>query len=521
VAKDTLLKSTSAVGILALAGILSIPTVVGAGEVALSSDDGTINLTGEYIGFEDEMYIIATAVGELRVLASEVKCEGLDCPVFSSETGAQAESDVFVADGSTLRFVGSDTIGEGLMPLLTEGWAASMDAASSPLEAAGPNQSLTEIVGDQGFGDVLSAIAVSSTSSERAFNSLLSGNADFGMTSRPIQAAEAESLLEAGLGDFTSPAQEHIIAVDSLVAIVHPDNPVQNLQLEQLRGIFSGQITNWNQVGGPDRVINVYDRAAGSGVRTAFMDPLFERTVQPLANAQIVDSNSQMSDSVAEDINAIGFVGYAFRRGARPMTLENECGLTVTPDSFSARTEEYEFQRRLFLYTAEDSLSATSQDFLDYVRSTDADEVIEKSGFISLAVTARAQGFDSPRAQVLLQPSSNLEEGSAMRDMLGTMISFDRLSSTFRFTTGSSELDRRAPIDMSRLADFLETAPEGTEVKFVGFTDDIGSFANNQILSEQRAEQVMTSMLSFAGTRLNNIEFSSTGFGEVSPTACT
>jgi len=100
------------------------------------------------------------------------------------------------------------------------------------------------------------------------------------------------------------------------------------------------------------------------------------------------------------------------------------------------------------------------------------------------------------------------------------LASYDRLSTTFRFSTGSSRLDERGVLDMTRLADFLADKPEGTSVKFVGFTDGIGAFDSNQTLSEGRAAEVMEQLREFAGDRVAGLDLSSTGFGEIAPSAC-
>lgn len=107
-----------------------------------------------------------------------------------------------------------------------------------------------------------------------------------------------------------------------------------------------------------------------------------------------------------------------------------------------------------------------------------------------------------------------------MREMLSEMIDYDRLSTTFRFSTGSSRLDERGRLDMARLADFLATQPEGTSVKIVGFTDGVGAFDSNRALSEVRAAEVMSQLQAFAGDRVAQLNLTSTGFGEVAPSAC-
>lgn len=502
---------STGLGALVVAGVLAAATSLQAGPVSLKSPDGAIDISGDLLGFENNEYIVSTVLGDLRISADQVTCSGEGCPVIAP-TGSSGFD--------YIRIAGSDTVGEALIPFLLEGWAASLEAKASSSTTDVAGQLVVSLTGEQGFGEPLSEITVTSTSSGDAFRTLLAREADLGMASRRVNAIETRDLRNAGLGDLTDPAHEHIIAVDSLVTIVHPDNPVQILNLEQLRGIFNGSITNWRQVGGPDAPINVYDRDADSGTRSAFMSSLFDTPPQQPDNVTIAVGNIEMADSVAADPNAIGFVGYAFQRGARVIPLENECGMTVIPDSFSARTEEYAFQRRLYLYSVEGGLTPTSQEFLNYVQSIDADEMIEKSGFISLGIVARPQPFDSLRAESLLAPVNNQLASSQSREMLRAMVDFDRLSSTFRFDSGSSQLDRRAPLDMARLTDYLEMMPAGTEVKFVGFTDSAGSYENNQALSERRAAEVMASMMAFSGDRLNNINISSTGFGEVAPTAC-
>lgn len=500
--------TSSAFGALVIVGVLAAPTALQAEQITLQSDDGAISLKGDFLRFEDNSYVVNTILGEIQLSADLVTCTGASCPI-AATLGADS-----------ITFAGSDTIGEGLLPLMLEGWAATLDAEALSAATYIDHQVSVALTGEQGFGDQLGQVLVTSTSSSDAFSTLLQGNTDFGMSSRRINPNEVRTLRDAGLGDLTDPNQEHIIAVDSLVTIVHPDNPVQILNVAQLRGIFSGSITNWQQVGGPNATINVYDRDAESGTRAVFFNALFDSAPTPLRTATIAGDNIDMSDAVAADPNGIGFVGYAFQRGARSLPLENECGMTVFPDAFSARTEEYPLQRRLYLYNAAGDMTPTSREFLDYAQSIEADEVIEKSGFISLGIGSRAQGPDSPRAQALLEPVGDQFRRAKMAEMLDTMEGFERLSSTFRFNTGSSDLDRRAPLDMARLVDYLETVPAGTQIKVVGFTDDVGTLRNNQALSERRAAQVTDALIDFAGGRLADIEISSAGFGEVSHSAC-
>ena len=493
---------------LSIATAVAIPTNVMAEDVTLKSADGTVNLTGEFIAFEDNSYMVRTPLGDLRIAASRVTCEGAACPVFEV-----AEVDVEIA--------GSDTVGLGLMPLLLEGFAGSVDAAATLSNSNGGTTLVAELVSDGGFGDELGSFLVESSGSSAAFSTLLAGEAQIGMSSRRIRPEEARALRDSGAGNMVSPQQEHIVAVDSLVVLTHPDNPIDTLTMAQVEGIYAGEITNWSEVGGPDQAISPVSMPDGSGTRSVFESRVFEDAEVNLAsNIVFADGADDVASKVRTDVGAIGYTGYAFQRGAKPMTLINDCGIAMTPDAFSARTEEYALQRRLYLYTRSDVTTPQINDLLQYASSPAADGVIAKSGFIGLGIDRKLQTLESDRASALLNPSADQYEADFMSDMLSKMVEYDRLSTTFRFRTGSSSLDERGRVDMERLASYLENQPAGAEVLFVGFTDSVGAFDSNLVLSEGRAAQVMAELQSYAGSRLGDVNISSTGYGEIAPSGC-
>ena len=500
--------NSTALGMLALVGSLTLSSGAFAQEVTLTSSDGTVNMTGDFVDFRDNAYIIATALGELRVSASRVQCEGAACPDLGG-----GDADVNIG--------GSDTVGLGLMPLLVEGYAGSLDAAATVVNTGNGEEIIAELVGDQGFGEALSSILVNSTGSSDAFSKLQEQQVEIGMSSRRIRPAEARALRDAGAGNMISPDQEHIVAIDSLVVITHPGNPLQTLTTDELRRIYSGEITNWSQVGGPNLAITVVGRTEGSGTRTVFEDRIFgDLEVNEAPGKVIAATNSDAAQIVNDDEGAIGYVGYAFQRGAKALSLVNECGISMEPDAFSARTEEYALQRRLYLYTRADAIGADAQAFVDYATSEDADSLIGKAGFIGFAVDRREQSAESGRGLMLRNANADAYEAGFMQDMLEKMVEYDRLATTFRFRTGSSKLDERGRIDKDRLIDYLSTQPDGTEVVMVGFTDDVGEFEGNLGLSQERAAQVADEFVASAGDRLANVSVSSLGYGEIAPSGC-
>lgn len=488
------------------AGVL--PTAVLAKEVTLQSPDGTVNIIGEYVDYVEDYYIIRTGLGDLRISSSRVNCLGAVCPDLDK-------------DAVDLTIAGSETVGVGLMPLLMSGYAAFLNAEAIWDTSEDGAQVTANLVGDDGFGDDIGRYAVSSSSSSEAFQALLDKSADIGMASRRIKPAEARALKADGAGNMVSPSQEFIVAVDSLVLIANPSNPVDALSIDQLRGIYTGEITNWAELGGQDQPILMVGRQDGSGTRSVFENRLFgEERGQLTTTAQIAEDNQTVAELVNTNPGALGYVGYAFQRGAKPLSLVNECGIATTPDAFSAKTEEYALQLRLYLYTRHDIANENAANFLNYAISDEADSVISKAGFINLGIKSRVQSLEGDRARSLLDPDVDQFEGGVMREMMSAMVNYDRLSTTFRFNTGSSRMDERGLLDMSRLADYLETKPQGTKVMFVGFTDSVGAFASNRNLSQDRAGQVQQAVANFAGDRLSHIELTHTGFGEVAPSAC-
>ncbi|MEM6940256.1 MAG: phosphate ABC transporter substrate-binding/OmpA family protein [Pseudomonadota bacterium] len=501
-----LIKRMSRVALLVAAA--AFPTAVLAADVTLKSSDGTVNIVGEFIDFKDDHYVVRTALGDLRIAAARVRCDGADCPVF----------DTTVSD---VKLAGSDAMGTGLMPLLMSGFASFLDAEASTVATPQEGQLITTFTGDGGFGDEIGSYLVTSTSSADAFQTLKQGAAEIGMSARRILPQEARDLKKAGAGNMVSPQQEHIVAIDSLVVITHPENEVQSMTMAQLRQIYTGEITNWSALGGEDRPIKVIGRDVNSGTSSIFNARVFGDESAALTDDLVVASgNNAVAAMVNEDPGAVGYVGYAFQRGAKAVTLINDCGIPMVPDAFSARTEEYALQRRLYLYNRADLAAPKAQSFMSYAVSKDADAVIAKAGFIDLGVDLRKQSLEGERARMLLNPSADTFESGVMREMLGQMLEYDRLSTTFRFKTGSFKMDERGRIDLARLVAYLKDRRAGTKVLVVGFTDSVGAFESNRDLSKGRAGEVMNTLKEVGAGQIDHVSMDYTGFGEIAPSAC-
>ena len=303
--------------------------------------------------------------------------------------------------------------------------------------------------------------------------------------------------------------------------IAHPSNPVEALTASQIQDIYAGKITNWSQLGGEDAPITVVDREAGSGLRSAFKERIFGPNYQgDIGEVDTAIGTDEMSQIVSSNPFAIGYVGTGSIKGTKPLTLVNECGQRMEPNAFNNRTNEYPWLRVLYLYNREGDLSPQTQEFLSYVVSPAADQLIAKAGFVDLGILKHPLTLESERGQQLISSSADAYEGNVMREMLGEMTGFDRLSTTFRFNTGSSRLNPRGFLNLRRLSSYLADIPQDSEVLLVGFTDDVGAFEANRNLSVSRAEQVREQLLASAGGQIDSLNIRVAGFGEVAPVAC-
>ncbi|NLO81402.1 MAG: phosphate ABC transporter substrate-binding protein [Xanthomonadaceae bacterium] len=247
-----------------------------------------------------------------------------------------------------LRLHGSNTIGEQLAPALVEGILRARGYTDIRLVPGTTSTDKTVYAFAQ---DDLPEIAVEihAHGSSTAFQGLMAGSADLGMASRPILDREVTAL-QPQLGNLTAVGSEHVIALDGLAVIVHPSNPVHSLSTRQVAQLFSGQIANWNSLGGPELPVTVYARDDQSGTFETFKSLVLKpHGAQLTPSAHRIESSSELSDRVAQDPGAIGFIGLPYVRRAKVLAInESEQALAIVPTHFTVATEDYPLSRRLY-----------------------------------------------------------------------------------------------------------------------------------------------------------------------------
>ena len=168
-----------------------------------------------------------------------------------------------------------------------------------------------------------------------------------------------------------------LLAYDGIAVIVNPENPISDLSVEDIARIFTGEITNWNQMGGSDGEIVLIGREAGSGTRDGFES--ITDTEDACAYRQELTSTGDVITAVASNPNAIGYASLASVKDAVKAISVNG----VTPSEAAVKDGSYAIQRPFVLVTkADTALSGTAQAFFDFALSAQAREYISAAGVV-------------------------------------------------------------------------------------------------------------------------------------------
>jgi phosphate transport system substrate-binding protein len=418
--------------------------------------------------------------------------------------------------GREIKMAGVADIGELLIPDLVDGYIAGMGLRPRGWsQGATPEQRFQE--GRDGRGQPQRRVTVERTGPSDAFVALGERRADIAMSTRSPNEQEASGVQRSLGVDLVTASNEHVLALGGLAVVVHPDNPVQRLKLDQIRDIFAGQITNWNAVGGPNRPIRVLARDAAAGATEQFNNEVM-RDRQIAANAERFTSSAQIANNVAAEPGAIGFTGISFVGRSRALNLVASCGIEFPAGSFEVKTQDYPLERRLYLYTGAKG-NPMVEDFLRYVASPAGSEVVSDAGYISLQPVVGTREYTQFRLLDATRAAPTAPDPrytQAMADYSLAVRQALRLSSTFRFDTGSQALDVLGQSELERVSEFMKR-PENTKYKVnvLGFSDNIGAFGQQRTVSQRRAEEVAR-QLRQRGVTVDKVQ----GYGYVAPVAC-
>ena len=202
---------------------------------------------------------------------------------------------------------------------------------------------------------------------------LSSGNCDIAAASRTVTTNEMDLLRESAMQ-----LNDYVIGTYSVAVIVKADNPVGNLTPEQVRDIFTGAITNWSEVGGPDAPIRRYIRNPISGTYLGFQELAMGN--KPYAHVEKAFINyQQLIHAVSQDANGIGYstIALANQTGTKAVAIGG-----VEATAATVNQGNYPYARVLRFYTNKANEAPEARDFIQFAQSPDGQEILAQMGFV-------------------------------------------------------------------------------------------------------------------------------------------
>ena len=237
------------------------------------------------------------------------------------------------------------------------------------------------------------SIQVTGGGSGTGIAALLNGTLDLANASREMKDDEFETAKQKGIDPVV-----YKVALDGIAVIVHPDNKIDDLTLKQLSDIFSGKITNWKQLGGPDMMITLYGRENSSGTYEFFKDHVLGKDesgkqVDYSPTTQVLQGTAALGEAVARDVKGIGYggVGYfALRKDVKILHIKRDDQSPAISPAENGQVNynviwngDYSISRYLYCITngkAEGELKS----YIDFILSPEGQKLVESMEYIPL-----------------------------------------------------------------------------------------------------------------------------------------
>lgn len=202
---------------------------------------------------------------------------------------------------------------------------------------------------------------------------LIDQTADIANSSRPIKTKEKLQCRSKGINPV-----ETVIAKDGIAIVVHPSNPVKELSTEQLKKIYTGEITKWSELNGENKSIVIISRDVSSGTFEVFKKKVL-KGAKTKVNALMLASNTAVVTTVANTPYAIGYIGIGYLSSkVKALDIDG-----VTPTDKTVVSGEYKISRPLYMYT-DGKPKALAKEFIDFILSSEGQKIVETAGFVSL-----------------------------------------------------------------------------------------------------------------------------------------
>jgi phosphate transport system substrate-binding protein len=477
-----------------------------AEQVTLTSRSGDLSISGEILGFDGLLVRLDTAWGEVSVHLDDVVCTGARCP--SPET--------LIPE---VRFSGDEEIAQIVLPALIETYATEKGLAFERI-SEGPAQAVYELRSSE--DDLVARFGLRSTTTADGVIDLVAGEADIAMTTRTLTAEELGLARDAGLGRLDQLGRVRTLALTGVIPVTGQGQRVNQISLTDLARVYSGEVTNWQDLGGDDIPLSAHLGPKASGQVEGFVDRLLTRTDRELVEVIHHDSDAALAQAVAADPGAIGILPFDAIGETQPLSLIGNCGLRADANPRTIRSEDYPLTLPLLLYQPMRRLPDAGGLFLAWLNTSEAQLVLRRAGVVGPApqpIPWAEQGERLAAAIRAAGPEVPLVELQRMIEVLGPLV---RLTPTFRFEDGSTRLDAVSRSNLVLIAQMIRDGRyTGQTLVLAGFSDGRGPSEANRELSAARADVVRREIIKSLGGQIpNGVTLETAAFGEALPLGC-
>ena len=230
------------------------------------------------------------------------------------------------------------------------------------------------------------SVSVSGGGSGTGIASLINGTVDIANASRKMKKEEYSEASANGIDPI-----EFTVARDAIAVIVNPENPINQLTLQQISDIYSGKYTNWSQLGGEDRPIVRVSRETNSGTHVYFLEQVLrlgkaDNKTMFSTDTLLLPSSQGITSEVKDNPNAIGYDGLGYVTPEVKVLAVSKDALSpyIMPSAETVNEGSYPIARDLYMYTAGQP-NEIIQNYLDWIQATEGQNIVKDNGFVPIA----------------------------------------------------------------------------------------------------------------------------------------
>ncbi len=284
--------------------------------------------------------------------------------------------------------VGNQTRNQSILKIITQGLAivtvllAPLAAAAGEITVKGSDTMV--ILGQRWAEEYMrvhpkATVQVTGGGSGTGISALINGTTEICQASRPMSAAEKEKLRDR----YATIGVEIPVARDGLSVYVNESNPLTEITMDQLKLIFTGKVTNWKELGGPDAKIVVYSRENSSGTYVFFKEHVL-KNADYTVRAQSMPGTAAVVNAVAKEKFGIGYGGAAYAKGIKVLKVKKDSeSAAITPDEAHVKDGTYPLSRPLFFYLRNKPTGDVGA-FVEWVLSAAGQAIVTKVGYYPL-----------------------------------------------------------------------------------------------------------------------------------------